>query len=347
MSSFNLGAARAMAGDADVLQQQLARMSDAQLDEFLKVIDPNRYSRSIAGYNTGYDNALATFVRGVAHIQPPTEQVLSLFEKAANNYMDRPGMPDAMVELFTGGYTEYVRWPNGKIEGTIFHSNSEFFMHRLMASGVDPQTGRPLDEDRQISAMVKFFQHTMFNEDCEYRSVVQAKATDLIHSLQSAIQYYPNVDSRTRELIDRTIKPKPGVDPVTSIKEQLAFRLGRFAGSVFAGFEAAVEARDAENANIDGTVDFLFSLVPFDKAVDLLKSRVPGIGTLVGQGADIALDKAKELTKEWLHKKDLNEDRQEVWQLIMEFANNVDSAYSENFYAGAQSVEYIMEHSGR
>ena len=354
MSSFNLGAARAMAGDPQIMQERLAKMSEAQLQDFIRQIDPDRYSRSIAGYDDTYTNALATFVRGAAKIEPPTEGVLNLFLAIAGQdkdhpegYMDRPGVADAMGELFTSGYTEYLRWPNGKIEETVFHSNAEFFMHRMMMSGVDPKTGRPIDEDKQVTAMVNFFQHTIFNENSEYKDAVSRAARDTILSLQSAIKYYPGVDSRTRELIDRTIVPEPGVNAETSIKEQLAYRLGRFTGTIFEGFDAAVRARNAENANIDGAVDFLFSMVPTDKAIDLLKGRVPGIGTLVGQGANIAIDKAKELTKEWLHKKDLNEDRQEIWQLFMEFGNNVDGYYSENFYNGALAVQYITQRSGR
>jgi hypothetical protein len=165
--------------------------------------------------------------------------------------------------------------------------------------------------------------------------------------LQSAIEYYPNVDSRTRGLIDSTLKPEPGVDPVASIKEQLAFRLGRLTGAIFQGFEGAVKSRNSENAAIDGAVDFLFGLVPFDKATDIVKGAVPGAGKLIGVGADKGLDFVKGLVKDWLHKADLNKQRLEVWNLFAEFANDLPSYHSDDFYSGAGSVDYTLLHSGR
>jgi hypothetical protein len=341
VQSFNLGAARAMAGDPQVLQSRLASMKPEELSDFLAHIDPDWHSRSIAGYDSGYTNALATLVRGAARIEPPTEEVLNLFREASLNYIDRPGMQDATAELFTSGYTEYIRLPTGKVMDTVFHSNAEFFTERMLA------TGEGVDEATQVAALKNFFQATAFNDDCVYKDSVRAEATNLIRSLQSAIEYYPNVDSRMRSLIDSTLKPEPGADPVASIKEQLAFRLGRLTGTIFQGFEGAVKDRDAENAAIDGAVDFLFGLVPFDKATDIVKGAVPGAGKLIGVGADKGLDFVKDVVKDWLHEADLNEQRPQVWNLFVEFANDLPSYHSDDFYAGAGSVDYTLLHSGR
>jgi hypothetical protein len=341
VQSFNLGAARAMAGDPDILRERLEAMKPEELSDFLAHIDPKWHDTKIAGYDSGYTNALTTLVRGAARIEPPTEGVLNLFREVSLNYMGRAGMRDAMASLFTAGYTEYIRLPTGKVMDTVFHSNAEFFTQRMLA------TGEGVDEATQVAALKNFFQETAFSDDCMYKDSVRSQATELIRSLQSAIEYYPNVDSRTRGLIDSTIKPEPGVDPVASMKEQLAFRLGRLTGVIFQGFEGAVKNRDAENAAIDGAVDFLFGLVPFDKATDIVKGKVPGAGKLIGLGADKGLDFVKGVVKDWLHKTDLNDQRLEVWNLFAEFANDLPSYHSDDFYAGAGSVDYTLLHSGR
>jgi hypothetical protein len=116
---------------------------------------------------------------------------------------------------------------------------------------------------------------------------------------------------------------------------------------IFQGFEGAVKNRNAENAAIDGTVDFLFGLVPFDKATDIVKGKVPGAGKLIGVGADKGIDFVKDVVKDWLHKADLNEQRLEVWNLYAEFANDLPSYHSDDFYTGAGSVDYTLMHSGR
>ncbi|MDQ3806481.1 MAG: hypothetical protein M3416_21945 [Acidobacteriota bacterium] len=347
VQSFNLGAARAMAGDPQVLQQRLERMSQAELRDFLAHVEPEWHSRSIAGYDSGYNNALATLVRGAADIQPPTEQVLNLFSEVAQNYMGRVGVADAMGELFTSGHTEHVRFANGRIAEDIFHSNAEFFTHRLLAAGKDPVTGENIDEAGRAAALRNFFQATAFNEDCEYKEAVRAELVNQIRSLQSAIEYYPNVGSRTRSLIERTLAPEPGVNAEASIKEQLAFRLGRLTGTIFKGFEAAVEARGKENAEIDGVVDFLFGLVPVGKATDIVKARVPGAGLLIDRAADKGVDFVKDLVKDWLHQADLEAERGDVWAVFAEFANNLNSYHSDDFYSGAGSIDYTLEHSGR
>jgi hypothetical protein len=347
VQSFNLGAARAMAGDPQVLQQRLGRMSQSELQDFLAHIEPEWHSRSIAGYDAGYTNALATLVRGAADIQPPTEQVLNLFTEVARNYMGRSGVADAMGELFTSGYTEHVRFANGRIAEDIFHSNAEFFTHRLLATGTDPRTGENIDEAGNAAALRNFIEATAFNEYSEYKEAVRSELVSQIRSLQSAIEYYPNVDSRTGSLIERTLAPEPGTNAEASIKEQLAFRLGRLTGTIFKGFEAAVAARGKENAEIDGAVDFLFGLVPVGKATDIVKARVPGAGLLIDKAADKGVDFVKDLVKDWLHKADLEEERGEVWAMFAEFANNLNSYHSDDFYSGAGSIDYTLEHSGR
>jgi hypothetical protein len=341
VQSFNLGAARAMAGDPQILRERLDAMKPEELSDFLAHIDPRWHDTKIAGYDSGYTNALTTLVRGASRIEPPTEGVLNLFREVSLNYMDRAGMRDAMASLFTAGYTEYVRLPSGKVMDTVFHSNAEFFTERMLA------TGEGVDESTQVAALRNFFQETAFSDDCAYKDAVRSVATEQIRSLQSAIEYYPNVDSSLRGLIDSTLKPEPGVDPVASIKEQLAFRLGRLTGTIFQGFEGAVKNRNSENAAIDGAVDFLFGLVPFDKATDIVKGAVPGAGKLIGVGADKGLDFVKGLVKDWLHKADLNKQRLEVWNLFAEFANDLPSYHSDDFYSGAGSVDYTLLHSGR
>lgn len=341
VQSFNLGAARAMAGDPEILRERLDAMKPEELSDFLAHIDPRWHDRKIAGYDSGYTNALTTLVRGAARIEPPTEGVLNLFRDVSLNYMDRAGMRDAMAGLFTAGYTEYIRLPSGKVMDTVFHSNAEFFTQRMLA------TGEGVDESTQVAALRNFFQQTAFSDDCTYKDAVRSQATEMIRSLQSAIEYYPNVDSRTRGLIDSTLKPEPGVDPVASMKEQLAFRLGRLTGVIFQGFEGAVKSRNSENAAIDGAVDFLFGLVPFDKATDIVKGAVPGAGKLIGVGADKGIDFVKGVVKDWLHKADLNDQRLEVWNLFAEFANDLPSYHSDDFYSGAGSVDYTLLHSGR
>lgn len=341
VQSFNLGAARAMAGDPDILRERLEAMKPEELSDFLAHIDPRWHDTKIAGYDSGYTNALTTLVRGAARIEPPTEGVLNLFREVSLNYMDRAGMRDAMASLFTAGYTEYLRLPSGKVMDTVFHSNAEFFTQRMLA------TGEGVDESTQVAALRNFFQETAFSDDCTYKTAVRSQATELIRSLQSAIENYPNIDSRTRGLIDSTLKPEPGVDPVASMKEQLAFRLGRLTGAIFQGFEGAVKNRNSENAAIDGAVDFLFGLVPFDKATDIVKGAVPGAGKLIGVGADKGIDFVKSLVKDWLHKADLNKQRLEVWNLFAEFANDLPSYHSDDFYSGAGSVDYTLLHSGR
>ena len=346
VQSFNLGAARAMAGDPQILRERLDSMRPEELSDFLNHIDPKWHDTKIAGYDSGNTNALATLVRGAARIEPPTEGVLNLFREAALNHMDRPGMRDAMAGLFTAGYTEYIRLPTGKVMDTVFHSNAEFFTERMLA------TGKGVDEGLEVKALRNFFQETAFSDecdaygDCSYRDAVRYAATEQIRSLQSAIENYPNVDSRLRGLIDSTLQPEERVDPIASIREQLAFRLGRLTGAIFQGFEGAVKNRNAENAAIDGAVDFLLGIVPFDKATGIVKGAVPGAGTLIGFGADKGIDFVKGVVKDWLHKADLNKQRLEVWNLFAEFANDLPSYHSEDFYSGAGSVDFTLFHSG-
>src|ERR1044072_3586639 len=201
---FNLRAARAMAGAPDIPRERLENMKPEELSDFLAHIDPKWHDTKIAGYDSGYTNALTTLVRRAARIEPPTEGVLNLFREVSLNYMDRPGMPDAMAGLFTAGYTEYIRLPTGKVMDTVFHSHAEFFTQRMLA------TGEGVDESTQVAALKNFFQETAFSDDCTYKDAVRSQASELIRSLQSAIEYYPNVDSRTRGLIDSTLKPEPG-----------------------------------------------------------------------------------------------------------------------------------------
>ena len=343
IQSFNLGAARAMAGDPEILRQRLERMGPDGMRDFLAKIDPRWHDTRIGGYDSGYTNALASFVRGAARIEPPDEQVLNLFREAAAKYTDRAGVSDALAEVFTAGHTEQVRLTSGRVEETVSHPNSEFLLHRMLAGGRDPVTGEYIDEASNLAALRNFFQSTAFNDYSPYKDAVRAQLTGQIRSLQSAADDYPAVDSRTRELIGRTIQPEPGQDPAGSVREQLAYRLGRLTASVFQGFEAAVRERGKENANIDGAVDFLFSIVPVDKATAVVTSRIPGSAPFASRGVDFLKGKVKE----WLHRADLNTQRLEVWNLFAEFANNVATYHSDDFYSGAGSVDYTLQHSGR
>lgn len=348
VQSFNLGAARAMAGDPQVLQERLAGMKPEELRDFLSKIEPHWHDTKIGGYDSGYHNALSTFIRGAARIEPPTEEVLNLFREVASaNYFDRSGVTDAMSELFLAGYEEHFRLPNGRVDETVFHSNSQFLLQRMLATGVDPTTGADIDEAGQTAALRNFFQAAAFGDNSNHRDAVRAQITDQIRSIQTAINNYPAVDSRTRSLIERTIQPEPGVDPVASVKEQLAFRLGRLTATAFQGFEAAVKARNGENAAIDGAVDFLFGLVPVGKATEIIKSRVPGAGVVIDKASDKGIDTLKNIVKDWMHKADLEKQRLEVWNLFSEFANNVQTYHSDDFYSGAGSVDYTLQHSGR
>ncbi|HVG38703.1 MAG TPA: hypothetical protein VM870_05415, partial [Pyrinomonadaceae bacterium] len=122
--SFNSGAAFALAGDPELLQEKLAQLKrDGGLEDFIKNLDPAKFN---VPYYESYDNALSHIITTAARIQPPTPEVLDLFRTVANNLMEAKGVPESMTKLYTGGYTETLRWPNGKVEDTIFHSNAEF-----------------------------------------------------------------------------------------------------------------------------------------------------------------------------------------------------------------------------
>jgi hypothetical protein len=98
-----LGAARAMAGDPAVLQDQLARLIAAgDLEAFLAQLAPSRRAHPAAGYDPA-DNALAALVNAAAAVQPPTAEVAALFAMVSQHHRGEPGVDDALGNLFATG----------------------------------------------------------------------------------------------------------------------------------------------------------------------------------------------------------------------------------------------------
>jgi hypothetical protein len=98
-----LGAARAMAGDPEILQEGLDRLLAAgELETFLGQLAPSRRGAPAPGYEAT-DNALACLVNAAAAIQPPTAAVAALFTLVSRDSRDEPGLGDALGNLFISG----------------------------------------------------------------------------------------------------------------------------------------------------------------------------------------------------------------------------------------------------
>lgn len=332
-ATFNSGATKALSGDPQLLQTKLSELGrDGKLEDFLKNLTPSRFN--VPYYEEG-DNALANIITTAARIQPPTAEVLGLFKYVANNQMDQQGIPEAMTQLYTGGNTEFLRFPNGKVDGTIFHSNAEFFLHSLTAvgDGHDPLAA---------TALTKFYERTIFDDKFADRTLVADVTAREIQKIQDAVKNYPQVDSRTKQLIDATTAANPtsSENHDYQIKEQLAFRLGRATGAVFQGFERAVSGRNADNAKADAAVDFLFEVVPIDEAKSAA-GKVPGVGYVANLSAGKAIDAGKGALKDWLHQHDLNDDREDVYNTFMNVANTISSDLYDEHSGGREDIAGI------
>lgn len=342
------GAANALAGDPELLQAKLAEMNKAgTLEDFLKNLDPKNFSGSTV--LPEYDNAYAKIVSSAARIQPPTPEVLQLFKITAEKYMsgdytERYGMADAMSKLYIGGYTENIRLPNGKVIDTVYHSNAEFFMLELSKYGTQAD-GKPADPTDAL-ALSNFYAGTVFNDNFQDRDLISSITQREINKIQYAAENYPNVDSRTKALIDKStyINPNSNETPAYQIQQQMAFRTGRIIGAVFQGFEIAVKDRNNENAAIDSAVDMLFKIVPVDKAVEVVSSKVPGAeaAKVIGLSPDKAIEYGKEKLKEWLHKKDLNDDREEVYTTLLNIAGSFNPDLYDDYSNGYENVAGIV-----
>ena len=98
-----LGAARAMAGDPEILQEGLdGLLAAGELEAFLTQLAPSRRGLPAPGYDET-DNALACLVNAAAAIQPPTPAVAALFALVSQHSRDEPGLADALGNLFISG----------------------------------------------------------------------------------------------------------------------------------------------------------------------------------------------------------------------------------------------------
>lgn len=334
IQSFVLGAARAMASDPQILQERMAKMSDEEFTQFLKDIDPERFSNAVAGYDYGYTNALATLVNGAARIQPPTPEVLRLFQTAAGNYMDRSGMNEAMSKLFTAGYTTTEHF--GRISEDVFHSNAEYFMMNMTKLGRGPE------DMANLNAMTKFFQHTLFSDNpymAGLKDEVRSTAENVIRIMQSAIKNYPNVDDRTKQIIDSTF---PHPDNIEETKQLMAARLGFFADAIFEGYEDAVKAGEDREAAAKEVVNLLFEMVPFGDGLKKLATKL-NIPELIASKTE---DAAKDALTNWLAGKNIDDeqDRATVWNAFVAFAANLgdeNEIYANEVYDGAGRADLI------
>lgn len=337
--TFISGAANAIAGDPELLQTKLAEMSaNGTLNDFLDNLDPKKFNTAVIAE---YDNAYAKLIETAARIQPPTAEVAELFEYTSNNYLggsynDRYGMADAMTKLFTGGNWERHELPNGQIIDQTFHSNAEFLMLELSKYGEqDDGTGA---DSTAVLALSKFFANTAFNDKFEQNELVMDVAQREINKLRTAIENYPNINSTTKELIDASTNPgDPNGDEVYQIQEQMAYRLGRITSGVFRGFEIAVKDRNDYNASIDKMVDFVFGIIPFSKAKSAA-GKIPGVGSVASLATDQAIKAGKQALKDWLHDRDLNEDRREIFDLLIDVSGTFTPDLADDFFNGYGNV---------
>lgn len=317
-------AANALAGDPELLQTKLAEMNaNGTLEEFLANLDPKVFSDA-SSVLPDFPTAYANLVEAAAKIQPPTPEVADLFRITAEKYMDRPGMAEAMTTLYTGGYNEAQPGPNGKIDGYIYHSNAEFFMLELSKYG-EQGDGSSADST-DILALSNFYAATAFNDEFPDSQLVADITARETQKLQYAIENYPNgMDSRTRELIEGSvyINPNSNESPEYQVQQQLAFRLGRISGGVFQGFEIAVQNRNADNKAIDNLVDMAFSFIPTSKITTAIK-KIPGINPSAVDKLPSSqiLNFGKQALKDWLHKQDLNENREEIFTELLDITGS-------------------------
>lgn len=136
-----LGAARAMAADPDVLQENLHELqASGELAVLLERIAPHpRGSASDAG-GALIDNALAALINGAAGIQPPTDAVAALFELAARHALDRPGVGDALANLFiTGGNAAFLQQESSGTDPLVSEPTLAAFVHHFVGRPGGPQ----------------------------------------------------------------------------------------------------------------------------------------------------------------------------------------------------------------
>jgi len=336
-ANFISGAAAALAGDPALLQQKLASMERAgTLDDFLKNLDPRKFNPAII---PEYDNSYAKIVTAAGQIQPPTPEVTELFRYTANNYMggsynDTYQMAEAMTQLYTSGYTTYARFPNGKIADSTFHSNAQYFLMQLSRYGTQTD-GTPVVAG-SADALRNFFANTAFNDNFPDSQLVMDTTSTEIANLEDAIQSYPNIDPQTKALIDGStyVNPNNNQGSTYQVQQEMAYRLGQIDGDIFNGYEEAVQNRNADNAARDNLVNFVFQIIPLDKAT-AAASEIPGVGSVAGMAADEAVSFGEDKLKEWLHDTDLNQNRTEVFNTLETMvANSLTPDLSSQFTTG-------------
>lgn len=337
-ANFISGAAAALAGDPGLLQQKLASMQkNGALDGFLQNLDPKKFNPAII---PEIDNSYAKIVSAASQIQPPTSEVTELFRYTANHYMggdynDLYRMADAMTQLYTGGYTTYARFANGKIDDSTFHSNAQYFLMQLSRYGTQTD-GTPPDSVDSANALRNFFANTAFNDKFSDNQLVMDTTSTAIANLRDAIQYYPNIDEQAKQLIDGStyVNPNNNQSSTYQVQQQMAYRLGLIDGDIFNGYEEAVQNRNADNAARDNIASFVFSVVPLDKAT-AVAGDIPGVGFVAGMGADQAVSFGEDKLKQWLHDTDLNHNRTQVFQTFETMvANSLTPDLSSQFTTG-------------
>jgi hypothetical protein len=317
-STFISGAANALAGDPQLLEQKLKEMNDnGTLDGFLKNLDPKSFNQAMIPEE---DSAYPKLPSAAAYIQPPTAEVSKLFRYTADHYMggdynDVYKMTDAMTALYSGGYNTYARASNGKILDSTFHSNAEFLLMDLSRYG--QQKEGPAADPEALKSLSNFLGNTAFNDKFANHDQVMRTTQTAISNLRTALDNWPNVDDRTKKMIDEsnTASPNDEANPTLLAQQSFARQLGRMTRGVFQGYENAVQDENANNAERDSMVDFLFNVVPVDKAANVAKA-VPGVGTAAGLTADQAVDLAKQKLKDSWHDKDVSDNREEVFKTV-------------------------------
>ncbi|MBV9156833.1 MAG: hypothetical protein JO097_11275, partial [Acidobacteriaceae bacterium] len=185
-------------------------------------------------------------------------------------------------------------------------------------------------------ALRNFFANTAFNDNFPDSQLVMDTTSTEIANLEDAIQSYPNIDPQTKALIDGStyVNPNNNQGSTYQVQQEMAYRLGQIDGDIFNGYEEAVQNRNADNAARDNLVNFVFQIIPLDKAT-AAASEIPGVGSVAGMAADEAVSFGEDKLKEWLHDTDLNQNRTEVFNTLETMvANSLTPDLSSQFTTG-------------